>query len=147
MTNLPPQGSVQYLNPDGLIKNRAFTQVVAVSGPVKTIYVGAQNAVDASGTIVGKNDIAAQAEQVLQNVQRCLEVAGARVEHLVQWNIYIVHGQPIQPAFEAFQRWWGDRPNPPANSVMLVAGFLPADFLLGIDAVAVVPQATEGNAA
>jgi len=38
-------------------------------------------------------------------------------------------------------RWWGGRPNPPANSVMLVMGFpLLPDVLLAIDAVAVVPE-------
>jgi enamine deaminase RidA (YjgF/YER057c/UK114 family) len=140
MTSLPAKGSVQYLNPAGLSKNTAFTQVVAVSGPVKTVYVGAQTAIDASGTIVGKGDIAAQTDQILKNIDICLEAAGATREQLIQWTIYIVQGQPIQPAFEVFQRWWGNRPNPPANSVLIVVGLVPPDFLLGIDAIAVVPQ-------
>jgi len=136
----PIDGSVQYLNPQGLLKNPAFTQAVVVTGSVKTVYIGAQNAVDASRNIIGKGDIAAQTEQVLKNVQICLEAAGARREHLIQWNIYIVQGQPIQPAFEVFQRWWGDRPDPPLNSVLFVAGLGHPDFLLGIDAIAVAPQ-------
>src|SRR5262249_59604194 len=67
-----PAGAVQYITPAGLPTNPAFTQVVAVSGPVRTVYVGMQNAVDASRTIVGRGDIAAQAEQVLKNVETCL---------------------------------------------------------------------------
>ncbi len=133
-------GSVQYINPDDLIKNPAFTQVVAVTGPVKTVYIGMQNAVDASRNIIGKGDIAAQTEQVLKNLQACLDAAGAKREHIVHWNIYIAQGQPIQPAFEAGMRWWGNRPNPPANSVIFVPAFTPPNFLVGIDAVAVVPQ-------
>ena len=39
-------GSIEYLNPDHLHKNRAFTHVISVSGPVKTIYIGGQNAID-----------------------------------------------------------------------------------------------------
>jgi enamine deaminase RidA (YjgF/YER057c/UK114 family) len=62
-------GQVQYINPDDLSKNPAFTQVVTVSGPGKTIYIGGQDAVDASGTIVGKGDIKAQVEQVFKNLQ------------------------------------------------------------------------------
>jgi enamine deaminase RidA (YjgF/YER057c/UK114 family) len=135
-----PAGAVQYINPAGLPTNPAFTQVVAVSGPVRTVYVGMQNAVDASRTIVGRGDIAAQAEQVLKNVETCLTAAGAGPEHLVQWTIYVAQGHPIMPAFAAFQRWWGDRPNPPVNSVQIVPEFVPPDFLLGIDAVAVVPE-------
>jgi enamine deaminase RidA (YjgF/YER057c/UK114 family) len=134
-----PSGAVQHLNPDALPKNPAFTQAVVVSGPAKTIYIGMQNAVDASRTIVGKGDLAAQTEQTLKNVQACLEAAGARPEHLIQWTIYVAHGQSIQAAYEVGQRWWGIRPNPPANTVILVPAFVPPDFLIGIEAIAVVP--------
>ncbi len=133
-------GSVEYINPDSLPRNPAFTQAVAVMAPAKTVYIGMQNAVDGSRNIVGKGDIAAQTVQVLKNVQACLEAAGAKPEHIVHWTIYVAQGQPIQPAFEVGMRWWGNRPNPPANSVIFVAGFAPSDFLVGIDAVAVVPQ-------
>lgn len=133
------KGSVKYINPDELPKNPAFTQVVAVTGPVKMVYVGMQNAVDASRTIVGQGDIAAQTAQTLKNLSACLGAAGAGPEHLVHWNIYIAQGQPIQPAFEAGMRWLGQRPHPPANSVMIVPAFSPPDFLVGIDAIAVVP--------
>ena len=138
--NTASHGSIQHLNPDGLPKNPAFTQAVVVTGPAKTIYIGMQNAVDASRTIIGKGDIAAQTEQVLKNIQACLEAAGARPGHIIQWNIYIAQGQPVQPAFEVGMRWWGSRPNPPANSVLFVSTFTPPDFLIGIDAIAVVPQ-------
>jgi enamine deaminase RidA (YjgF/YER057c/UK114 family) len=134
------EGAVQYLNPAGLPKNPAFTQAVVVTGAVTAVYVGAQNAVDASGAIVGKGDIAVQTEQVLKNVQACLEAGGATPDHLIRWSIYIVHGQPLEPAFAVFQRWWGTRPNPPLNSVMFVSGFPHPDFLLAIDALAMVPQ-------
>ena len=133
-------GSVQYLNPDSLPRNPAFTQVVVATGPVRTVYIGMQNAVDAARNIIGKGDIKVQTEQALKNLQACLEAAGAKPEHLVQWTIYIAQGQPIQAAFEVGMRWWGNRPNAPVNSVIFVPSFTPHDFLVGIDAVAVVPQ-------
>ncbi len=138
----PPNvsGRVQYINPDGMIKNPAFTQVVTVTGPVKMVYVGMQNAVDGSRNIVGRGDIAAQTAQVLKNLATCLEEAGAKPEQIIHWDIYVTVGQPIQPAFEVFQRWWENRPNPPANSVIFVPIFTPPDFLVGIAAVAAVPQ-------
>ena len=134
------KGSVQHLNPDGLHKNPAFSQAVVASGNVKTVYVGGQNAVDASGKIVGKGDIRAQSEQALKNVQTALAAGGAKLEHVVRWNVYIVQGQSLLPGFEAFQRAWGDRPNPPAITVLFVAGLANPDFLVEIDATAVVPQ-------
>lgn len=134
------EGSVQFINPDGLPKNPAYTNVVVVSGSVKTIYIGAQGAFDAStGTIVGKGDIGAQTVQVLKNIQAALAGAGAKLEHIIKWTIYLTQGQPLQPAFEAGMRAWGDRPNPPLNTVMYVSELVPSDCLVCIEAIAVVP--------
>lgn len=133
-------GQVQYVNPDTLHKNPAFSNVIVVSGPVKTVYVGGQDAVDASGNIVGKGDIRAQTEQVLKNIQAALAAGGAGLEHVIKWNLYVVQGQSLQAGFEAFQRVWGRRPNPPAISMAFVAGLAHPDFLLEMDAVAVLPQ-------
>jgi enamine deaminase RidA (YjgF/YER057c/UK114 family) len=134
------KGSVQHLDPDGLHKNPAYSQAVVVTGPVKTVYVGGQNAVDASGKIVGKGDIKAQSEQVLKNVGTALAAGGAKLEHVVKWNVYIVQGQSPVPGFEAFRRAWGDRPNPPTITVLFIAGLANPEFLVEIDAIAVVPQ-------
>jgi enamine deaminase RidA (YjgF/YER057c/UK114 family) len=112
---------------------------VVVTGPAKTIYVGGQDAVDTSGSIVGKGDFKAQSEQVIKNVQAALAATGAGLEHVVKWNIYVMQGQDLRVGFEVFQRIWGGRPNPPTITGIFVAALAHPDFLLEIDAVAVVP--------
>src|SRR6266498_1663917 len=106
-------GEVQHINPEDLSKNPAFTNVVVATGQMKTVYIGGQDAVDASGTIIGKGDIKQQTEQVLNNLQSALKAGGAELENVIKWNVYVVQGQPLQPAVEVFQRVWGRRPNPP----------------------------------
>jgi enamine deaminase RidA (YjgF/YER057c/UK114 family) len=133
------ESSVQYINPDGLHKNPAYSQAIVVSGAAKTVYVGGQNAVDASGAVIGKGDIKTQTEQVFKNLQIALEAGGAKLENVVKWNIYIVEGQPIEPGLEVFQRVWGNRPNPPVITGVYVSKLANPDFLVEIDAVAVVP--------
>jgi enamine deaminase RidA (YjgF/YER057c/UK114 family) len=133
-------GSVRHLNPDGLHKNPAYSQAVAVTGRVKTVYVGGQNAVDASGQIVSKGDIKGQTAQVIQNIEAALAAGGAKLEHVIKWNVYMVQGQPVAAGAEVFQRAWGQRPNPPTVTVVLVAGLAHPDFLVEIDAIAVVPE-------
>lgn len=134
------EGTVQYLNPDGLHQNPAYSQVVVTTGNVKTVYVGGQNAVDETGAIVGKGDIKAQAEQIFRNLQIALAAGGASLEHVIKWSVYVVAGQPPQPAFEVFQRVWGNRPNPPLVTVLFVSGLANPDFLMELEAIAVVPQ-------
>ena len=68
-----------------------------------------------------------------------LAAADARVEHIVKWTIYMVQGQPPGPAMGAFQQVLGPLPNPPATSVLFVAGLAHPGFLLEVDAV--VPDA------
>lgn len=131
---------VQHINPDGLNKNPAFTNVVTVTGPAKTIYIGGQDSINASGEIVAKGDIKGQTEQVLKNIQTALDAAGAGLEHIVKWNILVVQGQPIQPGLEAFQKVWGNRPNPPTITMAFVASLANPDFLVEMDAIAVVPE-------
>src|SRR5512139_3768509 len=128
-------GQVQYINPDTLHKNPAFTNVVTVSGPVKTVYIGGQDAVDASGAIVGKGDIKTQTEQVLKNIQLALAAGGAQIEHVVKWNLYVVQGQPLREGFAAFQQFWGRRPNPPAITGVFVSALANPDFLVEMDAI------------
>jgi enamine deaminase RidA (YjgF/YER057c/UK114 family) len=133
-------GNVQHLNPAGLHKNPAYTQAVVVSGDVTTIYVGGQNAVDAAGNILGKGDIRAQTEKALKNLETALAAGGAELQHVVKWNVYILHGQSAQLGFEAFQKVWGQRPNPPVITGIFVAALAHPDFLVEIEAVAVVPK-------
>ena len=137
---MTPTGEVHYINPDALNKNPAFTNVVVVTGSVKTVYVGGQDAIDASGVVIGKGDLKAQTEQVLKNIQTALAAGGAQIEHIIKWNLYVVQGQPLRAGFEVFQRFWGNRPNPPAISGVFVAGLAHPDFLVEMDAIAVVPQ-------
>ena len=133
-------GSVRYINPDSLNNNPAFTNVVVVEGNVRTVHIGGQDAINAQGEIVGKGDIVAQTEQVLANVRAALEAGGARAEHIIKWNIYVVEGQSLQAGFAAFENAWPQTPNPPAITGVFVSALAHPDFLVEMDAVAVVPQ-------
>src|ERR671916_249538 len=95
----PATGSVRYVDPEGLNKNPAFTNVVVVEGPVRTVYVGGQDSVDASGNIVGKGDIAAQTEQVLANVRTALAAGGERRPHVIKWNLLLLEGVSLEEGF------------------------------------------------
>jgi enamine deaminase RidA (YjgF/YER057c/UK114 family) len=133
-------GSVRYINPDSLNNNPAFTNVVVVEGNVRTVHIGGQDAINAQGEIVGKGDIVAQVEQVLANLRVALAAGGARREHIIKWNIYVVEGQSLQAGFAAFQNAWPQTPNPPAVTGVFVSALAHPDFLVEMDAVAVVPQ-------
>jgi len=131
--------AVQHLNPAGLHRNPAFSQVVVTEGCARTVYVGGQNSVNSAGVIVGQGDIKAQAEQIFKNLEAALAAGGAKLEDVVKWNIYIVEGESMDAAFEVFQSVWAKRPDPPAITLLFVPGLADNEFLMEMDAVAVVP--------
>src|ERR1044071_2861512 len=75
---------IKRTNPPTLSRPTGYTHVVEVSGPVKTIYIAGQVAVDKDGTVVGANDMRAQAEQVFKNVEAALAAAGAKLTDIVK---------------------------------------------------------------
>ncbi len=130
---------IDYINPDGLSKNPAFSQVVTTYGNGKTIYVGGQNAVTAKGEIVSKGDIAGQTAQVMENLKVALEACGAEFENLVKLTIHIVQGNDLYSAFRASQQFLGHLQNPPAITGFFVAALANPDFMVEVDAIAFLP--------
>ncbi len=128
------------VNPETLHRNPAFSQAIAVEGPYRTVYVGGQNAVDVDGNVVGQGDIEAQAEQVARNLQAALEAAGATLDDVVKLTIYLVEPHSAFPAYGAFQRVWGMPAIPPTISLLYVSGLFQPDFLVEVDAVAVIAE-------
>jgi enamine deaminase RidA (YjgF/YER057c/UK114 family) len=133
------RGEVRHINPDTRPVNPAFTNAVVVTGPVRTVYIGGLDAVNASGEIVGKGDIREQVREVFVNLEGALTTAGAGLEHVVKWNVYVVEGHSFEAGYEVFRGVWGGRPNPPAITAMYVSGLATSDFLVEMDAIAVVP--------
>jgi enamine deaminase RidA (YjgF/YER057c/UK114 family) len=132
------KGEVAYMNPDGLYKNPAYSQVVVTKGTVTTIYIGGQNATSKEGRIVGKGDIKAQAVQAMNNIKTALAAGGASLANVIKWNIYIVAGQDAKLAFQALQEDLKTMPHPPVVTGIYVAALAQPDFLLEMDAVAAI---------
>ncbi len=128
--------TVEHLNPAGMANNPAYSQGVAVSGNVRTIYVGGQNGVDGSGAIAA--GLAAQTTQALRNVGQVLKAAGADFKDIVKWQIALVAGQDLRQAFAAFQAEVPRAGPAPAVGMAHVAGLGRPEFLIEVEAIAVV---------
>lgn len=129
---------VQYLNPETLYANPVFTQAILLPAGARTLLIGGQNAVDRHGEVVGKGDVATQSAQTLGNLEAVLDAAGAGVENLVKVTVVIDSSADLRAAFGAWMGFWGGRPNPPTVTVLRVAGLANPDYLIEIEAQAVL---------
>ena len=124
------------LRPEGLVRSPAFSHVAVVPPGATTVYVGGQNAVDGDGTLVGGDDVAAQVRQVMANLHRALEAAGATVHDLVMMTIMLVEGVDLAVAYPVAAEQM-DGAAPPVVAAR-VAGLGVAGALLEVSAVAAV---------
>jgi enamine deaminase RidA (YjgF/YER057c/UK114 family) len=131
---------VNYINPGNMVKPRGYSHAVSVSGNHKTIYVGGQNAVDEKGNLVGRNNLKEQVEQVLTNIEKILAESNAKLEEVVKFNVFILQGQNPQEGFQVFQQKWNKPGNFPIVTVLFVAGLGNPDWLVEIEAIAVIPE-------
>jgi enamine deaminase RidA (YjgF/YER057c/UK114 family) len=131
---------LNFLSPDTLLKNPAFSQVVVTSGKGKTVYIGGQNAVTRDLETIGKGDITQQTTHALNNVETALTSAEGTLADLFKLSIYIVQGQDLRKGFEGARDFLSRLKNPPVISGIIVAGLANPDYLVEIEAVAFIQE-------
>jgi enamine deaminase RidA (YjgF/YER057c/UK114 family) len=128
----------QFLNPPSLSKTYGWTHVVATTGG-KTIHISGQTAFDASGKVVGKGDLQRQTEQTFENLGLALAAAGATWNDVVVTRLYVVNFKPEQlPIIREVRSRFVSPQHPPASTLVGVTALAHPDWLIEIEATAVV---------
>jgi enamine deaminase RidA (YjgF/YER057c/UK114 family) len=132
--------SHRHLQPEGLAPPRGYSHVVSARGT--SVFIAGQVAFDADGRVVGAGDLRAQTEQVLKNLRRALDAAGARIEDLVKITVFVVDYKPADRAViaEVRSRFFGDLP-PPASTLVGVQALVVPELMIEIEAIAVIEAA------
>ena len=128
----------RFIKPEGLSNNPAYTHVVAASGGT-TVYISGQVAVDASGATVGAGDLEAQTRQVMENLKVALAAAGATFDDVVKITTYVVGYDPsMRPVIAGVRGAYLSGDNPPASTLVGVQALAAPEWLIEIEAVAVI---------
>ena len=138
----PVKKTFRLYNPDTLAKPTAgYSQVAEVTGG-KIVYIAGQVAFDKSGNLVGKDDLRAQTQQVFENLKAAAESAGGDVSSLVKINIYVVESvDPAQiPVIREIRDKFVNAANPPTSTFVVVKRLVRPEWLIEIEAVAVVDK-------
>jgi enamine deaminase RidA (YjgF/YER057c/UK114 family) len=145
-----PEGArasgVRMVNPETIAKPLGrYSQVVEVTsadGKTKTAYVSGQVAVDKAGNLVGKGDFRAQVEQIFKNIQAAVESAGGDMHSVVKTNYYVAEAvdESQYPALREVRDKYIDVENPPASTFVVVKRLVRTEYLLEVEAVAVVQK-------
>jgi enamine deaminase RidA (YjgF/YER057c/UK114 family) len=111
-----------------------YTPVVKVGN---TVYIAGQTAHDDKGEVVGRGDISAQAVQVFENLSRCLKSVGADFRDIVKTTVYITDPRFREPVSVVRAKYLVPG-SLPASTLIVCSGLASPDFLLEVEAIAVV---------
>ena len=126
----------RHINPATLGSPHGYTHIVETRG-ARTIYISGQVAENKEGHVVG-GDFGAQTRQVFENLQSALEAVGATFGDVAKTTTYVMDMSEIQALREIRAGYLG--PNPPANTLVEVNKLAHPDYLIEIEAVAVLDE-------
>jgi enamine deaminase RidA (YjgF/YER057c/UK114 family) len=124
----------QYLNPDSMAKPRGYTQVVKAGN---TVYIAGQVSVTGDGSVVGKGDPEAQVRQVWRNLEAAVKSAGGSLQNIVKTTTYVTsidYAAAVRQVRDELFRSL----NPPTSTLLVISELASPDFMVEIEAIAVV---------
>ncbi len=130
---------VRIHNPAGLAAPVGYSHVAEVSAG-KTVYIAGQVAMDKAGQLVGVGDFAAQVRQVFENLSAALAGTGATFGDVVKLNIFCderIERSQLPALSETRDRYVNVK-NPPVSTLVFVKGLARPEWLLEIEATAIV---------
>lgn len=137
---MPNQRNFELLIPNTMPKSVGYSQVAVVTGGA-TIFVSGQVALDKSGNLVGKDDFRAQVQQAFENLNAAIEAAGGTFEDVIKLNSYFVDMSPARLVeFREIRDKYVNVKNPPASTAVQVQRLFRPEFLVEVEAVAVVKK-------
>jgi enamine deaminase RidA (YjgF/YER057c/UK114 family) len=132
------QTNFQLLIPDTMPNSVGYSQLAVVTGGT-VVFIAGQVALDKSGNVVGKDDFKAQIQQVFEILKAAVEAAGGSFNDVVKLNSYFLDLSHA-PDFREVRDKYINVKNPPASTAIQVSRLIRPEFLVEVEAVAVVPS-------
>ncbi|WP_329232252.1 RidA family protein [Streptomyces canus] len=123
--------------PAGVAPAAQYSHVVLGRG--RFVAIAGQVPLDEEGKLVGEGDAAVQARQVFENLRRCLTAVGATFDDVVKLT-YFVTDMAHMPALRAARAEHIPDDRLPAASAVQVAALVRPEFLMEVEAFAVVGE-------
>lgn len=128
--------TVRRINPPTLSTPTGYTHVT-IGPDGRTVHIAGQIALNQQGTVVGVGDFRAQAEQVFENLRLALESVGATFDDVLKMTTFVTDISQVGVFREVRNRVLGSN-QLPANTLVQVIALVRPEFLIEIEAVAML---------
>jgi enamine deaminase RidA (YjgF/YER057c/UK114 family) len=101
------------------------------------VFVSGQVALDGAGNVVGEGNAAAQAVQVMANLETVLRACGGAMADIVKLNVYTTD-LAFRPAIAEARAKYFAANDAPASTFVVISSLADPRFLVEIEAVAMI---------
>jgi len=112
-----------------------YSHGIAVPAGYRLVFTSGQLGISADGTI--PPDSEAQADLCFANIAAILAEDGMTLAHVVRLNAYVTAREHMQGYMRSRDKQFPG--TPPASTLMIVSGFVRAEFFVEIEAIAAAP--------
>ena len=115
-----------------------FSQAIEVDAKGKLVFISGMTARRPDGTIAGIGDIEAQTRQVCENIKAAVEAAGGTMEDIVRVDVYVRNIEDFEKIHKVRREYF--KSPPPASTMVEVTKMVSHEYLIEINAIAVVQK-------
>jgi len=119
--------------------NGHFSHATAIEARGKLVFISGMTARHPDGSITGIGDIEAQTRQVCENLKAAVEEAGGTLEDICRVDVYVRNMEHFERIHKIRREYFTGVP--PASTMVEVSKFVSPDYLIEINAIAVLPNA------
>lgn len=131
---------VKLINPPGAHSPKGYSHVAEINlGNCTMLIISGQVALDEKGNLVGKDDMAKQAEQVFKNIKNCVTNAGGSMDNIVKLSYFTLDVSQVQKVRDVRDKFINTT-KPPASTLVQVSKLFREDILIEIEATAIIPH-------
>ncbi|MEV4675147.1 MULTISPECIES: RidA family protein [Actinomadura] len=116
--------------------NGHFAQATMAEARGRLVFISGMTARNKDGGVTGVGDVSAQTHQVCQNLKAAVEAAGGTLDDIARVDVYVRNMEDFAAIHEVRRQYFTGVS--PASTLVEVAKFVNKDYLIEINAIAVV---------
>src|ERR671914_2573950 len=113
-----------------------FSHATMIEARGRLVFISGMTARRADGSIAGIGDIEAQTRQVCENIKAAVEAAGGTMDDICRVDVYVRNIEHFEKIHKVRREYF--KSPPPASTMVEVTKMVSPDYLIEINAIAVV---------
>lgn len=129
----------QVVSPELAVPNGHFAHATLAPAEGRLLFISGMTARNVDGGVTGIGDVSAQTHQVCQNLRACVQQVGGDMDDIVRVDVYLRNMEDFAAVHDVRRLYFTGEP--PASTMVEVSKFVNKDYLIEINAIAVIDPA------